>query len=114
MCGRGERFTQSIRFCSLSIFFRSIAYTALLLGTAAMKRKSGQHRPDKRKQARADESSGPVIRDGVSFTQLELAPTQVPTLLLLLLLLLLLRLLQQQPSAPNLVLMRRVTVYDIC
>jgi hypothetical protein len=66
-----------------------------------MKRKSGQHRQDKRKQARADESSGPAIRDGVSFTQLELAPTQVPTLLLLLLLLLL-RLLQ---SAPSLILM---------
>jgi hypothetical protein len=69
-----------------------------------MKRKSGQHRQDKRKQARADESSGPAIRDGVSFTQLELAPTQVPTLLLLLLLLLL-RLLQQRQSAPALILM---------
>lgn len=42
-----------------------------------MKRKSGQHRAEKRKQARTDEATGPIIQEGDAFTQLELAPTQV-------------------------------------
>lgn len=49
---------------------------------AVMKRRSGQHRADKRKQARAEEPSGPIIRDGGGFTHLELPPTQVLLLLL--------------------------------
>jgi hypothetical protein len=43
-----------------------------------MKRKSGQHRPDRRKLQRSDASCGPLIREGTSFTQLELLPNQVP------------------------------------
>jgi len=43
-----------------------------------MKRKSGQHCLDKRKQSRTEtEINEPVIREGGGFTQLELAPNQV-------------------------------------
>lgn len=70
-------------FIVLSLFLQRPSQPTAT-AAAVMKRKSGQHRQDKRKHARSDEPSGPIIRDGASFTQLEMAPGQVTALLLLL------------------------------